>query len=256
MEEGNLSQPKYKGVRLRKWGKWVSEVRLPNSRERIWLGSYDTAEKAARAFDAAQFCLRGRKAKFNFPDSPPDISGGQRLSPAEIQAAAAKFANDHSHSQPSSVVQEIRPLPSHGHDHEGNIGNFNPHVINMETVETLLSSTSCDVPMVQMDTTNNNSSVAASLDWTFFETMENYPHHASWPPPDLFCDPHSLHAAGTSYDYRYYPGGVPVSLSSNLYSPPHFPQRISPNYDDHGHDDDNGNSGDEHYSQQSFLWNF
>ncbi|XP_062097796.1 ethylene-responsive transcription factor ERF018 [Humulus lupulus] len=88
--------PKYKGVRKRKWGKWVSEIRLPNSRERIWLGSYDMAEKAARAFDAAQFCLRGPDAHFNFPDTPPDIAGGQSLTPQEIQVVAARFANDFS----------------------------------------------------------------------------------------------------------------------------------------------------------------
>ncbi|CAN8239906.1 unnamed protein product [Cochlearia groenlandica] len=86
-------QSKYRGVRKRKWGKWVSEIRLPNSRERIWLGSYDTPVKAARAFDAAQFCLRGGDADFNFPDNPPDIDGGKSLSPPEIREAAARFAN-------------------------------------------------------------------------------------------------------------------------------------------------------------------
>ncbi|GER36097.1 integrase-type DNA-binding superfamily protein [Striga asiatica] len=85
---------KYKGVRKRKWGKYVSEIRLPNSRERIWLGSYNTAEKAARAFDAALYCLRGRAAQFNFPDDPPEIPGGRSMSPAEIQAAAAQFARE------------------------------------------------------------------------------------------------------------------------------------------------------------------
>ncbi|KAE8658010.1 ERF017 protein [Hibiscus syriacus] len=83
---------KFKGVRKRKWGKWVSEIRLPNSRERIWLGSYDSAEKAALAFDAALFCLRGRSAKFNFPDDPPEIAGGRSLTRTQIQAAAARFA--------------------------------------------------------------------------------------------------------------------------------------------------------------------
>ncbi|XP_060215643.1 ethylene-responsive transcription factor ERF017-like [Lycium barbarum] len=87
------SSIKCKGVRKRKWGKWVSEVRLPNSRERIWLGSYDTAEKAARAFDAAQFCLRGDIAKFNFPNNPPEIADARSMSAAQIQAAAARFAN-------------------------------------------------------------------------------------------------------------------------------------------------------------------
>ncbi|KAF8388697.1 hypothetical protein HHK36_025377 [Tetracentron sinense] len=85
---------RYKGVRKRKWGKWVSEIRLPNSRERIWLGSYETQEKAARAFDAALFCLRGRNAKFNFPANPPEIAGGGSLTRPEIQVVAARFANE------------------------------------------------------------------------------------------------------------------------------------------------------------------
>ncbi|KAM7275768.1 hypothetical protein ACFE04_017634 [Oxalis oulophora] len=84
---------KYRGVRKRKWGKWVSEIRLRNSRERIWLGSYDTPEKAARAFDAALYCLHGRN--FNFPDDPPEIPGGRSLSPQEIQVVANRYANEH-----------------------------------------------------------------------------------------------------------------------------------------------------------------
>ncbi|KAK9102396.1 hypothetical protein Sjap_019650 [Stephania japonica] len=91
---GREESSKYRGVRKRKWGKWVSEVRLPNSRERIWLGSYDTPEKAARAFDAAQYCLRGRSAKFNFPDNPPEIPDGQSMAPPQIQVAASRFANE------------------------------------------------------------------------------------------------------------------------------------------------------------------
>ncbi|KAJ0430908.1 putative transcription factor AP2-EREBP family [Helianthus annuus] len=69
----SMHEAKYRGVRLRKWGKWVSEIWMPNSRERIWLGSYDSPEQAARAFDAATFCLRGHAAKFNFPDQHPSF---------------------------------------------------------------------------------------------------------------------------------------------------------------------------------------
>ncbi|GLJ10399.1 hypothetical protein SUGI_0127460 [Cryptomeria japonica] len=86
------TQPNFKGARMRKWGKWVSEVRMPNSRARIWLGSFDTAQQAARAYDCAVYCLRGSNAKFNFPDSLPEIPSASSLSPAQIQAVAAKFA--------------------------------------------------------------------------------------------------------------------------------------------------------------------
>ncbi|MCI42996.1 ethylene-responsive transcription factor ERF017-like, partial [Trifolium medium] len=89
----------FRGVRKRKWGKYVSEIRLPNSRQRIWLGSYDSAEKAARAFDAAMFCLRGSGAKFNFPGDPPNIAGGRSMTPSQIQEAAARFANSDIHNE-------------------------------------------------------------------------------------------------------------------------------------------------------------
>ncbi|XP_022987452.1 ethylene-responsive transcription factor ERF017-like [Cucurbita maxima] len=108
---------RYKGVRRRKWGKWVSEIRLPNSRERIWLGSYDSAEKAARAFDAGLFCLRGRTARFNFPNNPPEIAGASLLSRAEIQSVAAQFANSNPPPPPSSectqpTIGSPSPSPS------------------------------------------------------------------------------------------------------------------------------------------------
>ncbi|CAL9095477.1 unnamed protein product [Musa acuminata var. zebrina] len=64
---GGRDRP-FRGVRMRKWGKWVAEIREPNKRSRIWLGSYSTAIAAARAFDTAVFYLRGRSARLNFPD--------------------------------------------------------------------------------------------------------------------------------------------------------------------------------------------
>ncbi|XP_011073438.1 ethylene-responsive transcription factor WIN1-like [Sesamum indicum] len=80
---------KFRGVRQRHWGSWVSEIRHPLLKRRVWLGTFETAEEAARAYDEAAVLMSGRNAKTNFPVPPNQDNGVNDISPSSSSSSSS-----------------------------------------------------------------------------------------------------------------------------------------------------------------------
>ncbi|KAL9242845.1 hypothetical protein vseg_016804 [Gypsophila vaccaria] len=137
--------PVYRGVRQRNGNRWVCEVRTPIDNSRIWLGTYPTAEMAARAHDVAALALRGRMACLNFADSawrlPVPVSADTR----DIQRAAAEAGE--AFRPPDEPSDELGTAVNHQMAHED--GGLHPTVQQEGTTAITMNDSSRPAVLVE-----------------------------------------------------------------------------------------------------------